>query len=221
MYENAKEVYVNEFISTGTKSGFFTASWTSIVSMNIVDELNGGEAFYTMCFDSPENGSSYSVFDGSGRREVASSDAAVHLHTGDSDWYYRDNSTGTVTSANWTKATENNYLVAISQAVGAGANNQMSSTTINGVTETQWNGTGGFAEDQTRFDMSVTLRSINVQQSPNVSAAVLTVDQVGEATMSIGSDGDYSFTSHTVEDVKTFTVNKRNDGQTSTTITYK
>ena len=60
------------------------------VGMNITDTLNGQEAFYTMSFDSPDNGKTYYVFAGSGKRDVTSNDTAINSNTGDTDWYYGD-----------------------------------------------------------------------------------------------------------------------------------
>jgi hypothetical protein len=205
-------VYEDEYVTAGTKSGFFTSSWSYINSMSITDQPGVEDIFYSMSFDAPAGGKSYSVFDGSGRREIASSDPAIHGKSGDYSWYFRDN------SSSWSNTgIANNYLSAVSMAVSQGVNNQMEAATINSVTEAQWNGSRGFAEGQTRFDMTATLHSTTLGNNPNVSSAVLIVDQEGKEARSIGNDKDYSIQS--VDGIKY--VNKRNSGETTTTITYR
>ncbi|MBU1711442.1 MAG: hypothetical protein KKE17_15705, partial [Proteobacteria bacterium] len=109
-----------------------------------------------------------------------------------------------------------NYLSAVSMAVSMGGMNRMPSSLINAITTEQWNGSGGFAEDQTRFDMTVTLHSDNVELSPAVSGAVLNVQQEGLEAKVVGTGGDYSVFSSGGQK----TVNKQNEGTSLTTIYY-
>ena len=68
--------------------------------MTVSDQLNDGEVCYTMSFDSPDAGKTYSIFyitdpillTGE-RRDIVSSDPYIHGVAGDYDWYYRDKRT--------------------------------------------------------------------------------------------------------------------------------
>ena len=77
-------------------------------------------------------------------------DDTVHGVGGDSDWYYRDN------ASVWSKSGVSGRLEALSTAINGNANNQNTYTTVNGLTNTEWEGTSGFDNTTGLLDIALT-----------------------------------------------------------------
>jgi hypothetical protein len=111
------------------KAAVGLANVTDINSASVAETVGGttDKAFYSLCF----NDHTYRVWTGSVWRDIASDAAAVHGGT-DGTWRYRDNADA------WAAAYADNAPAAVSQAVAAGANNQMTGAMLAGIADATW-----------------------------------------------------------------------------------
>lgn len=146
-----------------------------------VDEVDDGESvFYTISFD---GGQTYEVW-GSDRPVASDRDAITGL--GDGTWAYRDN------GSTWSAAPENNAASAISAAVAAGANNQMTGTELASLDESDFN-TMGFTAGT--LDVAATLHASDPHNNPRVNSLTVTYAGAGgipPTTTSSGVDASIS-----------------------------
>jgi hypothetical protein len=129
-YAETKNPPVAQYYTTVTdKAAVGLANVTDINSATVAETVGGtsDHAYYSFCFD----GRTYRVWSGSAWRDIVSDAAAVHGGT-DGVWYYRDN------ADSWSAAYADNATAAISQAVGGGANNQMTGATMAGIADADW-----------------------------------------------------------------------------------
>jgi hypothetical protein len=100
---------------------------------NLFQDLNEPQIIPAFSFD---EGSTFKTYVNSTWKAVATNDEAVHLVTGNSDWYYIDN-TGT-----WNKAFQNNSNFALKQAMNF-KENMCHVETIRNLNSAEWTSTGG------------------------------------------------------------------------------
>lgn len=145
-------------VITDTGSVVDSSAWTDLTDTTVTETLDSGFIYYSLSFGA---GSTYSVFTGGAWRDIASSSNAVHGGT-DGTWYYRNN------ASVWTAASSNNAQTALSQAVAAGSNNQMTGTAVNALTAGNLVAAGGWdaADDQVR--VGATFFSTDYRNNPAV-----------------------------------------------------
>ncbi|MDD3067198.1 MAG: FG-GAP repeat protein, partial [Candidatus Gracilibacteria bacterium] len=154
-----------------TSTSVNSTTWAGITSAVVTETLNSANSYYSISFDGRN---SFRVYN-SGFRTIASN---KNSDTGGTDgvWYFRDN------SSTWTAAYSNTANAAISQAVAAGANNQMVKAGIEAITSAQWLADGGFSDTQVAFDLAATLYSTVAGNNPQVDN--VTINPVIAATAS-------------------------------------
>jgi hypothetical protein len=157
--------------------GLDATDWTAIVDAAVTEDVTNGSAYYSVSFD---DSATFAVWTGSAWRNIASNSDDVHGGT-DGTWYYRDN------ADTWATAEVSDANRAISQAVAAGSNNQMLKSTLEGLSETNWESSDGFATTDTAFDLAVTL------YLPEPDAAMW-FDGSNDY-VDVGSSSDFDFTS--------------------------
>lgn len=150
-------------ISSNATTQLDTTGQGTVESVVVTETLNSQNAYYSVSFD---DGNSYKVW--GSWRTIASNKNSDHGGT-EGNWYYRDN------ADTWAAADPNNKNSAISLAVAAGANNQMTGTEMAALTNTDWGTTGGFVDGSTTtLDLAATLYTDDVHQSPSVESVEFT-----------------------------------------------
>jgi hypothetical protein len=104
---------------------------------NLFQGLNLPQIIPAFSFD---EGNTFKTYVNDTWKAVATKDEAVHLVTGDSDWYYIDD-TGT-----WNKAFQNNSNFALKQAMQF-QENMCYVVTIRNLTSAEWTSTGGMTAE--------------------------------------------------------------------------
>lgn len=154
--------------SSNATSQLDVSAKTSIDAATVTETLNGQHAYYSVSFD---GGDSYKVW--GSWRAIASNKNSDHGGT-EGNWYYRDN------ASVWTAASPNNKSAAISAAVAAGANNQMDSTEMSALVNTDWAASGGFDAGVTAtLDLAATLYTDDPFDTPTVGKVAFTFDGGG------------------------------------------
>jgi hypothetical protein len=129
-YAETKNPPVGQYYSVVTGKAAVGLANVTDINFSTATETVGGtndHAYYSLCFDDH----TYRVWSGSAWRDIVSDAAAVHGGT-DGVWCYRDNVDG------WAAAYADNVPAAVSQAVGSGINNQMTSATMAGIADVDW-----------------------------------------------------------------------------------
>jgi hypothetical protein len=162
-----------------------SSTWAAIDSVALNEDLDGGSIFYSVSFD---DANTFEVW--GSWRPIASRLASVHGGT-DGVWYYRDNADA------WTAAPQNTAASAISAAVAAGANNQMTGTTLSGLTDTDWATAGGFESGTTTtINLATTFFTNDAHNSPRLGSAsfsVTTADITVTPTSGVTDENGSSF----------------------------
>jgi len=104
---------------------------------NLIQDLNEPQIIPAFSFD---EGNTFKTYVNDNWKEVATNDETVHSVTGDSDWYYIDD-TGT-----WNKAAHNNSNFALKQAMQF-QENMCHVETIKTLTSAEWTSTGGMTAE--------------------------------------------------------------------------
>jgi hypothetical protein len=163
------------YSSTSTDSAQIDSStWTGITSLNMTEDDDGQSLFYALSFDDRETFSVYT----SGWRDIASSLASVHGGV-DGTWYYRDN------ASVWAAASTSSAERALSQAM-AGANNQMTGTELEAISEANWSTAGGFSSSVDTIDFGVIVLTADPRDPPVVDEAAFVFSEVASSSSSGG-----------------------------------
>ncbi len=207
-YEKTLGNYTGAYVTTITnQDGLDSANWTDINSVSVLENLNSQSIFYGVSFN---NRHTFKVWTGSAWRYIASKEASVHGGT-DGTWYFRDN------VDTWsTVGIEDNANSAISKAVESGVMNQMNSTTLESISDADWESSGSFAIDQTTFDLSSTFYSTSDTQNPNLKRIDVSVDATGYAQKNVTDD--YTVYQTTGLGDQTLTIVKKSPGTQTVTI---
>lgn len=104
---------------------------------NLIQDLNEPQIIPAFSFD---NGSTFKTYVNNAWKAVATKDEAVHLVSGDSDWYYIDD------SGTWNKAYQNNSNFALKQAMQF-QENMCHVETVRNLTSAEWTSTGGMTAE--------------------------------------------------------------------------
>jgi hypothetical protein len=104
---------------------------------NLIQELNEPQIIPAFSFD---EGNTFKTYVNSTWKAVATNDETIHLVTGDSDWYYIDD-TGA-----WNKAFQNNSNFALKQAMQF-QENMCHVETIRNLNSAEWTSTGGMTAE--------------------------------------------------------------------------
>lgn len=128
---------------------------TVLGDVTVTETLNSQQAYYSLGFGAANT---YKVW--GSWREIASDRNSV-TGLGDGTWGYRDN------ASTWTAASSNNAQTAISQAVAAGSNNQMSGTTLDGLSQSDLESAGGWSAGDDIY-VGITLFSDDSTENPSV-----------------------------------------------------
>ncbi|MFA5352039.1 MAG: LamG-like jellyroll fold domain-containing protein, partial [Candidatus Gracilibacteria bacterium] len=150
------------YTTSTTATSVNSSSWSDIHSATVTETLNSANSYYSVSFDGRN---SFKVYN-SGWRVIASNKNSDTSGT-EGVWYYRDNSSA------WAAAYSNNANAAISQAVAAGANNQMAKAAIEGISDANWEATGGFTAT---LDVATTLYSASASNNPQVDNVSFSYD---------------------------------------------
>lgn len=150
-------------ISSNTTSDLDVSAVGSIDAVTVNETLNSQNIYYTVSFD---DGDSYKVW--GSWRTIASNKNSDHGGV-EGNWYYRDNAN------TWAAATPNDKNAAISAAVAEGANNQMDSTTLAGLSSADWAVSGGFQSGTTsNLNLAATLYTDDAHTSPSLESVDFT-----------------------------------------------
>ncbi|XLQ19940.1 MAG: SPRY domain-containing protein [Candidatus Moraniibacteriota bacterium] len=207
-YEKTLGNYTGAYVTTITnKDGLDSANWTDINSVSVLENLNSQSIFYAASFN---NRHTFKVWTGTAWRDIASKEASVHSGT-DGTWYFRDN------VDTWsTTGIEDNANSAISKAVESGIMNQMNSTVLEEIHDSEWELSGSFAVDQTTFDLSSTFYSTSDTQNPNLKRIDVNIDATGYAQKNVTND--YTVYQTTGLGDQTLTIVKKSPGTQTVTI---
>lgn len=142
---------------------------TDINSAAVMQTVGGtnDHAWYSISLD---GGATYRVWTGSAWRDIASSLASVHGGA-DGTWHYRSNADV------WTAAYASNAAAAISQAVAAGSNNQMTASVMAGIADADWPSVASVSE----INLAVTLYTSSAANIPKVAAVEFNCDYAAGA----------------------------------------
>ncbi|MGE4519554.1 MAG: LamG-like jellyroll fold domain-containing protein [Desulfobacteraceae bacterium] len=103
----------------------------------LIQDLNEPQIIPAFSFD---NGSTFNTYVNNAWKAVVTKDEAVHLVSGDSDWYYIDD------SGTWNKAFQNNSNFALKQAMQF-QENMCHVVTVRNLTSAEWTSTGGMTAE--------------------------------------------------------------------------
>ena len=157
-------------LTTGAGSAVDSSTATDLTGVVVTETLNGQTISYALSFD---DGATWKVW--GSWRDIASNLASVHGGV-NGTWYYRDN------ASTWTPASANNAETAISEAVAAGANNQMSGTTLNSLTEADLELTGGWSPSVNNIYFASTFYTTDSTVTPTVDDITFTFTGGGGPT---------------------------------------
>ncbi len=164
--ESASSNSINEYVSIvdtfAQKED--TSSWSDINSASRTETLNSQNAYYWLSYDPASgygDGTEVKVFNQSGSvwRKIARNNAGT--------WQYNNDATNTATE-NWTNATTNDMLHAVSQAMSSQANNRMTGAELAAITDAEWEAANGFSTSVNSLARGVTLHSTSSTQNPSV-----------------------------------------------------
>jgi len=177
-------VTVNNYytVLTDTAAIVDSSAWADLSAVTVTQTLDSGFIYYSLAFGS---GNTYAVYT-AGWRNIASSSAAVHGGV-DGTWYYRSN------ASVWTAASSNNVQTALSQAVAAGANNQMTGAALNALTGANLVSAGGWTSSIDEVRVGTTFYSTDHRNNPEVDNILFTT----EAEVGGGGGGGGSVPTYT------------------------
>jgi hypothetical protein len=164
-------VTANNYYTVLTNTGAVvdSSSWTDLSAVTVTETLDSANIYYSFSFGA---GTTYAVYN-SGWRSIASSLTSVHGGT-DGVWYYRNN------ASSWSAASTNNAQTAISQAVAAGVNNQMSGTATSALTGANLVAAGGWSVSIDEVRVGATFYSTSYLNNPAVDNILFTTTASAE-----------------------------------------
>ena len=137
-----------------------TSSFADIDDVDVTETLNSQTIQYGVSFDGRTTFYIYdSTASNNGWRPIARNNSGT--------WQYNANTSAGVDKVTWTSATYNSQNGALSQAFGV-TQNQMSGTTLGGLTDLNWNEINGFGPLTTTLDFAAGLKTTSASQIPQV-----------------------------------------------------
>ncbi|MFA6131205.1 MAG: Ig-like domain-containing protein [Patescibacteria group bacterium] len=179
VFDNANDqIYQTVFDGTPTENYYtLTSNDTSEVDTStsggisgtaVTEALDSQSIYYSVSFD---DRNSYKVW--GSWRTIASNKNSDHGGV-EGNWYWRSNADV------WTAAVPNSKEAAISSAVEAGANNQMTAAEMDALAESDWGSAGGFDAGTTdAVNLAATLYTDDPHNNPSVEKAVFTLTEGG------------------------------------------
>jgi hypothetical protein len=147
--------------------------WEDINSVTITDNENGGSIFYTFSFDGR---TTWGVWDDTGGdagwRPIARDNSGT--------WQFNSNTTPGANDVTWTDAGaagENSQESALTQAFQVSAN-QMDSTAVGAISDTEWEDTDGamdgWSTDAISVNVAMGLKTSTASETPTVDQITIT-----------------------------------------------
>ena len=155
-----------------------SGTWEALSSIAVTQFTPGTSSIYhAVSFD---DRATFWVFDASAWRQIVRESGGV--------WQYNDSAT---TAPNWVAASSDTLLQALRQAFAV-AQNQMTKTEFEAITEAQWQGTSGFIPHiTTTLDFAVGMQA-NGTNVPLLSAYEITYSDEGQAIMQVWKNGAWT-----------------------------